>query len=220
MASSAGSVGNRSGAGSFLASSIAGSGLGISGTTLAVQVDGTTIEIANDALRHVRGTNGQVLIGQTSADPVFASLSGDASLSAAGVVKNAQYLRSRCPALGTAIGSAVSSTTFLTLEGDNGVNATETTQEVPIFVAGSISEILVDMVANALSTGNIVLTLRKNGADTALATTVTSGTATGILSLAGTPVTVAAGDRICLKATYTTAGNATFRGARTKLVPS
>jgi len=73
-------------------------------------------------------------------------------------------------------------------------NATEALAQVPIPKAGTISLLYVNCYGNT-STNNLTVTVRHNGANSTLTTTVTASTA-GIFSDTSHSFSVAAGDTI------------------------
>jgi hypothetical protein len=77
-------------------------------------------------------------------------------------------------------------------------NATESTREVIWRSAGTLSKLYVRLTANNTST-NGSITIRKNGAATALAVTVTAGSGAVVLEDTSDTVTVAAGDKLCIQ---------------------
>lgn len=76
-------------------------------------------------------------------------------------------------------------------------NATESTREVLYRAPGTLSKLYVRITANSTSASSTV-TIRKNAADTALTVTIGAAT-TGAFEETSSSVSVAAGDKICLK---------------------
>jgi len=94
--------------------------------------------------------------------------------------------------------STANTTQFIPPVGEhNAPTATEAEAEIVIRTAGTLSRLGVRLTSNGI-TGNTVFTVRKNGADTGI--TVTFGSsATGIQEDLTNTVSVAAGDKICIK---------------------
>lgn len=188
MASSAGSVGGRSGAGSFLASSVAGAGLTISGTSLAVQTDDSTLEVASDTVRvkdsgitrakmasGIAGFLWQVRVGNASA--AFPIAEQTISIAAAGT----RYLFVQPILHNSGAGLATAEADALT-----------TLTRACTITGGSIR------VATNAATADGAFVLRKNGADTGITVTVAAGS-TGVKNATGAAVSYAAGDTIAWK---------------------
>ena len=87
---------------------------------------------------------------------------------------------------------------------DNGLSATEALVQVPMPLAGTVSNLYVNVTANA-STTNITVTVRKNGVNTAIVATVTALT-TGAFTDTTHSVAFAAGDLISYAISASTVG--------------
>ena len=77
-------------------------------------------------------------------------------------------------------------------------STTEATREVLYRAPGTLSKLYVRLTANTTST-NGSITIRKNGADTALTVTVTAGSGAVELEDTSDTLSVAAGDKLCIK---------------------
>lgn len=90
---------------------------------------------------------------------------------------------------------------------------TETDFQIIIPRAGTLSQLSI-VTAGANTNANLVATLRKNAADTALVVTVADGQAAGVYTDSTHTVTVAAGDKLSLKLAETggVANSAALRG--------
>jgi hypothetical protein len=88
-------------------------------------------------------------------------------------------------------------------------NATESTREITWRTAGTLSKLYVRLTANTTSTNGSV-TIRKNGADTALSVTVTAGSGAAVIEDASDTVSIAAGDKLCIETVSGGTGTFTF----------
>jgi hypothetical protein len=86
-----------------------------------------------------------------------------------------------------------------------GSDTVSTNIAVPVPVAGTISNMYINVASNA-STTNCTVTLNVNNIDTALAVTITALT-TGTFSDTSNSVNVNAGDLICFHANQATTGD-------------
>lgn len=87
---------------------------------------------------------------------------------------------------------------------DNGLSATEALIQIPIPVACTLSNLYVNVTANA-STTNVTVTVRKNGSSTAIVATITALT-TGAFTDTTHSATFAAGDLISYQISASTVG--------------
>ncbi len=93
-------------------------------------------------------------------------------------------------------------TSYWALTGSAAINATENARIVVMPVAGTLKNFYVRVGAGAGASGSIVLTVRKNGADTAITLTFTSASGSNFtISDTTNSVSVAAGDRITIGGT-------------------
>jgi hypothetical protein len=79
------------------------------------------------------------------------------------------------------------------------VSTNEADVQIQFPVAGTIGNFYVTTYTAQGTGGNYVLTLRKNGADTAVTITITASHAAGFFSDTTHSFTVAVGDKICVK---------------------
>lgn len=103
---------------------------------------------------------------------------------------------------------SASTTRYDHINGASVMTATEADTKRPLQFAGRITNGQIYVSANAASGGNSLLTLRKNGVDTAFVVTV-SASGTGIFEFSGTPVDFLATDEINWKWVTASGGNVT-----------
>lgn len=97
--------------------------------------------------------------------------------------------------------------------GGNTVSTTEANREVVIAKACTLGNLYIRTQDAQSGTGALVLTIRKNAADTAVTVTISAGAAAGTFSDTSNTVAVAAGDRVAMKlANAASAGSAFING--------
>lgn len=80
------------------------------------------------------------------------------------------------------------------------LSATETLKQIPLPRAGTLRNLFINTgVVTQPADGNFVITVRKNGVDTALVITIPASSGTGVYSNTTNSVAVAAGDLISIK---------------------
>lgn len=90
------------------------------------------------------------------------------------------------------------STTTYTCFAQTG-NAIETRRQMIMPIAGTLKTLYVTTLSTQDASGDLVVTVRKNGAGTALTTTISAGSAAGVFTDLSNSVTVAAGDKISIE---------------------
>ena len=93
--------------------------------------------------------------------------------------------------------STANTTQYLTISGDDIITTTEAEVQIPIRVAGTLSNLGVRLSANTIA-GNTTFTVRKNGSDTSLVATA-GASATGTFEDLTNTVSVSEGDKINIK---------------------
>jgi hypothetical protein len=99
------------------------------------------------------------------------------------------------PLFGNTVG--LSSTRFFSIGGGTG-SATESAIEIKIITACTFTGLGIRTSTAQSGTGSLVVTLRKNGANTAITFTIAAGSAAGYFSDIANSVSFAAGDTICI----------------------
>jgi hypothetical protein len=99
------------------------------------------------------------------------------------------------PLFGNTVG--LSSTRFFSIGGGTG-STTESAIEIKIITACTFTGLGIRTSTAQSGTGSLVVTLRKNGANTAITFTIAAGSAAGYFSDISNSVSFAAGDTICI----------------------
>ena len=87
-------------------------------------------------------------------------------------------------------------------------NTSEATKEIPWREPGTLSKLYIRVIANSASASSSV-TVRKNNADESMTLTIGAGT-TGVFEDTVNEVSVAVGDKICIKTVSGGTGTITF----------
>lgn len=121
------------------------------------------------------------------------------TVGADGRVTSASSGTVRTPLLWSTGGSGVtkSATTYLTF-GAGALNATEGVRQIPMPFSGTLRNLRVQTLGSQ-GNGTLVVTLRKNGVDTAITFTISASAAVGVFSDLVNSVSVVAGDLISVK---------------------
>ena len=164
---------------------------------------GVLVGEGTSAVAAVTATDAQLLLGQTSADPAFKTMSGDASITDAGVVTVSQYKGAALPAdVGIDFGVGV-----LTASQTIGFHAVRAHNFAANFASSQ-------GVAKVASTGTAVITVYKNG--TSIGTiTYTSSATPAFATSGGSAESLAAGD--LLEFVAPSSPDATLAGVRITL---
>lgn len=163
-------------------------------TAYAVLCGGTTSTAAHQSIASV-GTSGQVLTSNgAGALPTFQNAATGAAIIGGGT---------------QALTISQATTVYFNPVYPNNSDTTESNWDFPIPKAGTLKNFYVRVKSNTANQA-CTLTIRKNGADTALTLTVPSSTS-GTFSDTSNTVSVAAGDLITIKdVSTTTSGTATL----------
>lgn len=92
-------------------------------------------------------------------------------------------------------------------------SGTEAPRRLPMPTACTLSKFYLLMSSNQPASGSLVLTIRKNGADTALVITVAAGSVAGNYANTANTATFAAGDLMAIKFNNNAAANSGGLGA-------
>lgn len=147
--------------------------------------------------------NGNVGVGTTSA-PYPLTVSGTVAISASGAGlrfpdSTTQTTAARTQLIGTGLPSPVpAGATVFHSFGFGSTNATEANKQLVMASSGNLEKFYVVTNTAQPATGSLVITVRKNGVDTALTLTIPSSAAAGVYSNTVNSISVSAGDLISI----------------------
>lgn len=148
-------------------------------------------------------TDGQILIGNTAGgtlDAATLTAGGDVTITnGAGTITISNTQVGRISGNGSAATVTASTTAFGPIEGTSNYNATENNRQIVMPYAGTIKNFYVATSTLQPASGNMVITLRKNGASQTVTLTIAAGAAAGTFSDLVNSFTFVAGDLISIQ---------------------
>jgi len=111
----------------------------------------------------------------------------------------------------TGLAITAAATNYIPAGGTLGLNSTEDPIEFTITQNCTLANLRVYLSANTIASGTAQLVVRKNGADTTLLVSFTSGTSVGLVADTTHSVSLAAGDTLSIKAVGATTGTPTIK---------